>query len=294
MKSRIVRVTASNNMIRGFFADTTEMVSKACKTHVTSPVASAALGRTLTATSIMGLMLKEKQHRITIKINGGGPIGTILSVGDSYGNVKGYVDYPQVESTYIKPGKLNVANAVGDKGTITVIKDLGLKEPYIGTYPITSGEIGEDFAAYFLHSEQQPSAVALGVLVDIDYTIKASGGFIVQVLPGVSDEVLNKLEDRLGQLQSITNLMKEGMNEAEICNHVLEGLEPRTIEEYEVDFVCDCNEERLEKALISLGVKELEEIIQEDKGAEMTCHFCNKKYYFNEEHLRGLLNTIKE
>ncbi|SCY96777.1 Hsp33 family molecular chaperone HslO [Alkaliphilus peptidifermentans] len=293
MESKVIRVTASNNMIRGFFANTTHMVNKASKTHQTSPVAAAALGRTLTATSIMGLMLKDEKHKITVKINGGGPIGNILTVGDSSGNVKGYVDYPQVESTYIEPGKLNVGNAVGSKGTITVIKDLGLKEPYNGNYPLVSGEIGEDFAAYFLYSEQQPSAVALGVLVDVDYSIKSAGGFVIQVMPGISDEVISKLESRLGEVKSITNLIKEGMNEEDICNHILGDFDPQILEKHSVDFICDCSEERLEKALISLGEKELIEIIEEDKGAEMVCHFCNEKYFFNEEHLRKLIEDIK-
>ncbi|MBM7615920.1 Hsp33 family molecular chaperone HslO [Alkaliphilus hydrothermalis] len=292
MKNKVLRITAANNTIRGFFADTTQMVEKAKVTHVTSPVAIAALGRTLTATSIMGLMLKEDHHKITVKINGGGPLGTILAVGNARGNVKGYVGNPQVESTNIREGKLNVGAAVGTNGSITVIRDLGLRDPYVGSYQLTTGEIAEDFTAYFLHSEQQPSAVALGVLVDTDYTIKAAGGFIIQVMPDITEEVLVKLEAKLQQIESITDLMKKGKTEADILQYVLGEFEPKVLEEYEVDFVCDCHEERLEKALISIGSKDLQEIIEEDGGAEMVCHFCNKKYYFDKDHLTRLLETI--
>ncbi|KAB3529824.1 Hsp33 family molecular chaperone HslO [Alkaliphilus serpentinus] len=294
MNSKVIRITAANNTIRGFFADTTALVDKASKLHVTSPVASSALGRTLTATSIMGLMLKEEHHKITVKINGGGDIGTILVTGDSEGNVKGYVDNPQVESTNIKPGKLHVGKAVGTKGSITIIKDIGLKEPYVGSYPLATGEIGEDVAAYFLYSEQQPSAVALGVLIDVDHSIKASGGFIIQVLPGVEQETLDILEDKLGQMEPITTLMDKGMSIEDVIHHLLGDFQPKVLYTYPVDFICDCNEDRLERALISLGDKELREIIEEDHGAEMTCHFCNKKYYFNEERLEELAKQAKK
>lgn len=293
MISKVIRITAAEGTIRGFFADTTALVDKASKIHFTSPVASSALGRTLTVTSMMGLMLKEEHHKITVKINGGGDMGTILVTGDSEGNVKGYVDNPQVESTHIRPGKLNVGEAVGKNGSITIIKDIGLKEPYIGNYPLVSGEIGDDVAAYYLYSEQQPSAVALGVLINVDHSIKAAGGFIIQVLPGISQEYLDKLEDKLGQIQSITELMDKGLTIEEIIDHVLGELQPKLLYTYPVDFICDCNEDRLERALISIGEKDLREIIEEDHGAEMICHFCNKKYFFNEEKLEELVKQAK-
>ncbi len=292
MKNKVLRVTAANNSIRGFFSNTTALVEKAKELHITSPVAIAALGRTLTATSIMGLMLKEDNHKITVKINGGGPLGSIVVVANSEGNVKGYVANPQVESTYIRENKLNVGEAVGTNGAITVIKDIGLKDPYVGSYPLTTGEIAEDFASYFLYSEQQPAAVALGILIDVDYTIKASGGFVVQVMPDISEEVLTKLEDKLTTIESITVLMDKGMTEEEILNHVLGDFDPKILQEYEVDFICDCHVERLEQALISIGRKELVDMIEEDGGAEMTCHFCNKKYYFDKDHLTRLLDSI--
>ncbi|MDR5659567.1 Hsp33 family molecular chaperone HslO [Serpentinicella sp. ANB-PHB4] len=292
MKNTVLRATAGQGSIRIFVANTTNMVEKARKTHMASPVAIAALGRTLTATSIMGLMLKKDGEKITVKIDGKGPLGPIVVVSDHLGQVKGYVSHPQVKGSNIRPGKLNVGEAVGNKGNITVIKDLGLREPYRGTYELVSGEIGEDFAAYFLHSEQQPSAVALGVLVDRDYSIKASGGFILQVLPNAKIEVISKLEEKLSKLEPITVLMEKGMSEEDILHHVLGDMDVKILERNEIDFVCDCNAERFERGLISLGKKELKEIIEEDKGAELQCHFCNEKYYFDEENLKGLLSRI--
>lgn len=292
MKNIVLRGTAANKNIRVFIANTTNMVEKARKIHNTSPVASAALGRVLTATSMMGLMLKSEKHKLTVKINGGGKLGSIIAVGNSYGNVKGYVVNPQVESTYVRPGKLNVGEAVGKTGDITVIKDLGLKDPYIGTSPLVTGEIGEDFTSYFLKSEQQPSAVALGVLIERDYTIKAAGGFIIQVLPDIDEETLDKLEKKLMNLPPVTSLMERGMKEDEILMEVLGDMSPEILEKYEVDFVCDCSKDRFERALISIGKKELKEIIEEDGGAELVCYFCNKKHYFNKEELQNMINEI--
>ncbi|WP_026477063.1 Hsp33 family molecular chaperone HslO [Alkaliphilus transvaalensis] len=292
MQNKILRVTAADNSIRGFFANTTAMVEKAKELHYTSPVAIAALGRTLTATSMMGLMLKEENHKITVTINGGGPLGSVVVTGNATGNVKGYVNNPQVETTNIREGKLNVGAAVGTKGVITVSKDIGLKEPYVGSYPLSTGEIAEDFASYFTYSEQQPTAVALGILIDTDYTIKASGGYIIQVMPDISEEILTKLETKLQTIEPITTLMERGMTLEEILQHVLGDLGVKILEEYEVDFVCDCHEERLEKALISIGREELKSIIEEDGGAELVCHFCNKKYYFDKDHLARLLESI--
>ncbi|AKL94487.1 33 kDa chaperonin [Clostridium aceticum] len=292
MKNCVIRATAANNSIRAFIANTTSMVEKARQIHETSSVAIAALGRTMTAASMMGLMLKSENHQLTVKINGGGELGSIVVVGNSQGNVKGYVANPQVESSYIKPGKLDVGKAVGANGDITVIKDLGLKDPYIGTSALVSGEIAEDFASYFLHSEQQPSAIALGVLVERDYTVKAAGGFIIQVLPNIEEEVLEKLEEKLLSLDPITVLMDQGMKEEDILYHVLGDLSPEVVERYEVDFVCDCNKSRFERALISIGRKDLTEIIEEDESAELVCHFCNEKHYFNKEELEKLLEEL--
>lgn len=294
MKSRVIRATAASNKIRVFIADTTAMVDKVQKLHQTSPVAIAALGRTLTATSIMGLMLKSDKEKITVTINGGGPLGQIVVVGNSKGNVKGYVSHPNTESTNLYPGKLDVGSAVGKNGSITVVKDLGMKEPYVGSYPLATGEIAEDFAAYFTYSEQQPSGVAMGVLVDVDYSIKAAGGYIIQVLPDIDEETLTKLEDKLTTLEPITSIIERGLSPEEVLEHILGDMEPTILESYDVDFICDCNEERLEQVLISIGEKDLREITEEDKQAELVCHFCNKKYHFNEQHLTRLLNEITE
>ncbi len=290
MKSKIIRATAASNKIRIFIADTTSMINKAQVIHKASPVAIAALGRTLTASSIMGLMLKSNKEKITITINGGGPLGQIVVVGNSKGDVKGYLPHPNIENINLHPGKLDVGRAVGKNGNITVIKDLGMKEPYVGTSPLVSGEIAEDLAAYFTLSEQQPSGVALGVLVDTDYSIKAAGGYIIQAMPGIDEDTLVKLEDKLKRLESITSIIEKGLRPEEILDYILGDMEAKILETYDVDFVCDCNEERLEKALISIGEKDLREIIEEDKQAELVCHFCNKKYHFDEEDLRKLLN----
>ncbi|ABW19540.1 Hsp33 family molecular chaperone HslO [Alkaliphilus oremlandii] len=292
MKNTVIRGTAASNQIRVFVANTTEMVAKAQELQMATPVAIAALGRTLTATSMMGLMSKSEKEKITVNINGGGPLGPIVVVGNSKGIVKGYVSHPHVEGSNLYPGKLDVGSAVGTDGTITVVKDLGLKEPYIGTYPLSTGEIAEDFAAYFAFSEQQPSGIALGVLVDVDYTIKAAGGYIIQVLPNIEEETLTKLESKLSTLEPITSIIDRIQDPEEILNHILGEFEPVILETYDVDFVCDCSEERLEQVLISIGEKELTEIIEEDKQAELVCHFCNKKYHFDEEHLNKLRSEI--
>jgi molecular chaperone Hsp33 len=292
MKSNIIRATAANNSIRAFVANTTHMIEEARKIHHASPVAIAALGRTLTVTSIMGLMLKGEDEKITVRINGGGPLGSIIVVGYASGNVKGYIENAQVEGTTIRPGKLNVGEAVGVDGSIKVIKDLGLFNPYTGTYPLVSGEIGEDFAAYFMHSEQQPSAVAVGVLIDVDYSVKAAGGFIIQVLPDIDAITLAKLEDKIKGMESITSLMSRGIKEEDLLNFVLDGMEPQINSRQEVDFICDCSRERLGKALLSVSKKDLEEMINEDGGAELICHFCNKKYFFDKAYLIQQLNAM--
>ena len=289
MKSKILRGTALDGQIRIFIADTTNLVEKAKEIHETSPVATAALGRVLTATSILGVMLKGERDKITTRIHGQGPIGTIIATSNASGNVKGYVTNPQVIVASSIPGKLNVGEAVGKNGEITVIKDLGLKNPYIGNYPLVSGEIGEDLAAYFMHSEQQPSAVGLGVTIDTDYTIKSAGGFILQILPDTDENVAFILEERIKEAGSISKLIENSRNGKEIMDQLLEGLNPKVLEEYEVDYICDCNRNRFEKALISLGKQEIRSLIEDDHGAELQCHFCNKKYHFGEEDLESLM-----
>jgi len=289
LKSRILRGTALDGQVRIFIADTTNLVERAKEIHQASPVAIAALGRVLTATSILGVMLKGENDKITTRFHGQGPIGTIIATSNASGNVKGYVTNPQVMVESSIPGKLNVGGAVGKDGEITVIKDLGLKSPYIGNYPLVSGEIGEDLAAYFMYSEQQPSAVGLGVIIDKDYSIKSAGGFILQILPDTDENVAFILEERVKEAGSISKLIENSRNEKDIMDQLLEGLNPKVLEEYEVDYVCDCNRSRFEKALISLGKQELKSLIDDDHGAELQCHFCNKKYQFSEENLKSLM-----
>ncbi len=290
---KVIRVTAGKGQVRAFFVQNTEMLEKAREIHQLSPVAAAALGRMMAATAMMGQMLKGMGQKITLRMNGGGPLGTVLCVADDEGNVKGLVEYPQAETENLTPEKLNVGAAVGTDGEITVIKDLGMKVPYIGTYPISTGEIAEDLTAYFMHSEQQPASVGLSVKVNVDYHILVSGGFIIQVLPDISEEQLRLLEAKLICLPPLSELF-ENLNTPEaVMERVLEGFDPVITEEKQVAFHCDCSQERMEEALISLGVKEITSIIEEDGHAEIICHFCRKAYRFNEMELSKLTQEAK-
>ncbi|WP_195940161.1 Hsp33 family molecular chaperone HslO [Romboutsia sp. 1001713B170131_170501_G6] len=291
MKDYVIRATAGEGQVRAFVATTTNLVEKAREVHGTTKVATAALGRTLTATSIMGLMMKNKGDKVTVIIKGGGPIGTILTTSDSTGMVKGYVQNPQVEVPDYENGKLNVAAAVGTDGVVKVIKDLGLREPYNGAYPLVSGEIAEDFTHYFALSEQTPSVVSLGVLTT-EYEVEHAGGFVVQLMPDATEETISQLEQNISKLNSITNMMLEGKTPEDILSIVLEGLNPRILDKIEVGFECECSKEKVGEALVSIGKRQLQEIIEEDKKAEIGCQFCNSKYNFNEEELIELLNSL--
>lgn len=292
MKDYVIRATAGEGQVRAFVATTTNLVEKAREVHGTTKVATAALGRTLTATSIMGLMMKNKGDKVTVIIKGGGPIGTILTTSDSTGMVKGYVQNPQVEVPDYENGKLNVAAAVGTDGVVKVIKDLGLREPYNGAYPLVSGEIAEDFTYYFALSEQTPSVVSLGVLTT-EYEVEHAGGFVVQLMPDATEETISQLEQNISKLNSITNMMLEGKTPEDILSIVLEGLNPRILDKIEVGFECECSKEKVGEALVSIGKRQLQEIIEEDKKAEIGCQFCNSKYNFNEEELKELLNSLE-
>lgn len=291
MKDYCIRVTTGNKEARAFFCTTRNMVEKARAYHHTTKVATAALGRTLTATSMMGLMMKNSTDKVTVIIKGGGPIGTILTTSNAFGITKGYVTNPNVEVENYENGKLNVAKAVGNEGTIKVIKDLGLKEPYNGEYDVVSGEIAQDFTYYFTVSEQTPSAVALGVLTKSD-EVEQAGGFIVQMMPDATDETISQIEKNISKLESITTMLDKGMTPVDIMNVVLAGLNPIILDETEVGFECDCSKERVSKALVAIGKNELKTIIEEDKGAEVGCQFCNTKYKFNEDELTKLLNEL--
>lgn len=290
--SYILRGTSKNHGIRIFAADTTSMVEEARSLHNTSPVASAALGRALTASSIMGIMMKGDNDKLTLSINGKGPLGTIVCVADSKGTVKGYVSNPLVDIPNRADGKLDVGSAVGINGLVTIIKDMGMKEPYTGQYPLVNGEIAEDLTAYYAYSEQQPSAIALGVLVDVDYSIKAAGGFIVQLMPEAEEKDIDILEKNLSQITSVSHLIDDGKTPEDLINLVLKNLEPMIYEKIPVKYKCDCSRERIEKALISIGKKDLDEIIKEDKLAEISCHFCNTVYHFNEAELIDLRKSL--
>lgn len=274
---------------RFFGTNSRNLVNEACQKHQTSPVASAALGRTLTATAMMGAMLKRDEDRISIIIKGDGPIGGIITEGNGKGEVKGYVYHPQIESHLNYLGKLDVGGAVGN-ANMTVVKDLGLKEPYSGQVPMLTGEIAEDLTYYFAVSEQTNSVVILGVLVDVDYSIKQAGGIIIQVLPDAKEEAIDKLEEQLKDFGNLTDKLEKGQS----IEYVIETLlgEVEYMDQTPVNFVCDCNKDRMERALISVGKKDLKEIAKEDGKAELVCPFCNDKFVFSKEELEDMIKHL--
>lgn len=292
MKDYIIRATDKGRNIRVFVARTTEIVEEARKIHNTTPTTTAALGRTLTATVIMGNMLKNEKDKVSVQFKGDGPAGTILAVSNNKGEVKGYIGDPTVDLPLKANGKLDVGGAVGKNGKIVVIRDFGLKEPYIGQSDIVTGEIAEDLTYYFASSEQQPSAVALGVLVDKDYTVKASGGFIVQILPNTNEDIVTRLEERLVNIEPISQLIDRGYSPEELLEYAFGEFGMEIIDKIDVQFKCDCSLDRIESALISIGAEELKDIIEEDGHAELVCHFCNHKYQFDKEYLTRLLNDL--
>ena len=289
----MIRAMDKKKTFRLFMVKSTETVETARKHHNTTPTASAALGRTLTAGLMMGYMMKNEEDRITVSINGGGPIGNILITADNKGNIKGYVDNPYVNVEKKENGKLDVGAAVGIDGKVTVIMDIGMKEPYIGSTDIVTGEIAEDITMYYWLSEQQNSAVALGVLVDRDYSIKSSGGFIVQALPFIEEEDVTLIENTLSNIKSISEYFDNDKDVEDIAKEIFKDFDMEILEKIPVRFKCDCSYDRMEQGLISLGEKELTKIIEEDEKVETVCHFCNQKYLFEGEKLKNLLNNIK-
>lgn len=285
----IIRGTAQNGEVRVFAAITTDLVEKARQTHDMSPTATAALGRLLTASSMMGTMLKGEASTMTISMNGGGPLGNMVVTANAKGNVKGYVSNPQTDLPLKENGKLDVGGAVGTNGFMNVVKDLGLKEPYVGQVPIYTGEIGEDLAYYFTTSEQVPTAVALGVLVGTDTTVAAAGGLIIQMMPTENQFLADIITYRLEEIPAISTLIAEGKSGEDILNLLFDDMGLKLHEKIEVDYVCDCSQERIEKALISLGRVELEKLCDEDEKMEVHCHFCNKRYHFTKKDIEKLL-----
>ena len=288
MSDYIIRATAAEGQIRAFAAITRELTEFARQAHNTSPVASAALGRLLTAGTMMGVMMKGADDILTIKIEGDGPIGGLTVTADSKGDVKGYAYNPEVMLPPNEKGKLDVGGALGI-GVLSVIKDIGLKEPYVGQTILVTSEIAEDLTYYFATSEQTPSSVALGVLMNKDNTVRQAGGFILQLLPGASEEVISTLENRLKEITSITSLLDAGNTPEMILEHILGDFDLEILDKIPTQFACNCSRERIEKALISIGKKELQEMINEGKTIEMNCHFCNKHYPVTVEELKGLL-----
>ena len=290
---RILRATAADGFVKMSAVSAQDTVQRANEIHGCTPTTAAALGRTLCAASILGNLLKEKDGSLTVRINGGGPIGSIIAVSDSDGCVRGYVTEPRVDLPLRKDGKLNVGGAVGTDGMITVSRDIGLKEPYIGSTQLVSGEIAEDLTAYMLESEQIPAACGLGVLVDTDLTIKAAGGFIVQLMPGAPESIIDVLEDNIFMMDQLTTILAEDGLEA-VFAQVLKGLPYHLVGEDEICYRCTCSRERVSGAILGIGARELEEMIREGEPVEVSCQFCDSVYSFSPDELRELLEDAQK
>lgn len=288
MTDYIVRATAAQGQIRAFASTTRELVETARKAHNTSPVATAALGRLLSAGGMMGSMMKGDHDLLTIKIQGDGPIEGLTVTADSKGNVKGYAHNPMVILPANAQGKLDVGGALG-VGVLSVIQDIGLKEPYVGQTILVTGEIAEDLTYYYATSEQTPSSVALGVLMNKDNTVRQAGGFMIQLMPGASEEVIENLEEKLKGLPSVTALLDEGMTPENMLKRLLGDLNLEITDRMETRFFCNCDKARVEKALISIGKKELQDMIDDRKPVEINCHFCNRNYTFSVAELEELI-----
>lgn len=283
---KLVRTISENGGFICLAVDSTDAVAELERVHKTSAVVTAAEGRLLTAASMMGTMLKNKNDSLTLRMEGKGPVGSLIAVSDGTGNVKGYMTNPVVELPLNKMGKLDVAGAVGTDGFLYVLRDMGMKEPYVGQVPIVSGEIAEDITSYYAVSEQIPTVCGLGVLVNPDLSVRAAGGFLMQVLPGASDEELDLLEANIGKLKPVSQMVQSGMTPEQIAFQVLDGFDPQVLDEYDISYSCDCTRERVERALISIGKKDLEEMAKEGKDIEVGCQFCDKKYVFTSHDLK--------
>ena len=285
----IVRVLARNAPVKAMAITGTALVERARAIHDTWPVATAALGRLLMAASMMGEQLKEEDGSVTLRVRGGGPLGTLLAVSDSHGNVRGYVDNPAVDVPRKAHAKLDVGAAVGADGELTVVKDIGLKEPYVGSVQLVGGEIAEDVAAYFVESEQIPTACALGVLIAPEQTVQAAGGYLIQLLPGADDGVISAIERGIARVGAVSAKLDEGVSALELLRQVLSEFELDVLETVPVEYRCACSRERVSRALISMGRDELTALIEEQGQAELTCQFCDKVYHFSREELEALL-----
>lgn len=291
MKDYLVKALAFDGEVRAYSVRTTNTVSEAQRRHDTWRTASAALGRSLTAGTMMGAMLKGEQ-KLTIKVEGNDSIGPILVDAHANGDVRGYVTNPHVDFEGTEQGKLRVYQAVGTEGFVTVIKDIGMREPFIGQSPIVSGELGEDFTYYFAVSEQTPSSVGVGVLVNGDDSILAAGGFILQIMPGAQDETISFIEDRLQKIPPVSTLIEQGLSPEELLYAVLGEDKVKVLETMDVQFNCTCSRERIESVLISLGKTELEQVREEEEETEVHCHFCNERYKFSKEDITNLIENL--
>ena len=292
MADQIIRVLAKNAPVKASVITARDMVERARQIHRTLPVATAALGRTLMAASMMGNQLKEDNGSVTLRIKGDGPLGGITAVADSAGNARGYVVNPAVDLPLKGPAKLDVGSAVGRDGSLTVIKDLNLKEPYVGTVPLVSGEIAEDITSYFAESEQIPTACALGVLVDVDQSVLCAGGYLIQLLPGADDAAISAIERGIEQVGPVTEALRGGLDARGLVEQVLSEFELEELSAEPVEYRCYCSRDRVTRALISMGREELEALISEQGRAELTCQFCDKVYHYTKEELEALLASL--
>ena len=294
MGDQLVRAITKDGMVKAVAVSTRELTERARQIHRTLPVATAALGRTLAAASMMGNALKEDGASLTLRIQGGGPLGILLAVSDNQGNVRGTVDNPAVDIPLRPDGKLDVGAAVGGEGTLTVIRDLHMKDPYVGSVGLLGGEIAEDLAAYFVESEQIPTACGLGVLVDRDQSVLAAGGYLIQLLPGAGEDVISKVEGGVMAAGAVTGLLSGSAAPEEMLRRVLSDFELEILERTPIAYRCDCSRDRMERALISLGPEELKGIINQQGGAELTCRFCDNVQTFTREELETLLAGMRK
>ena len=292
MADKIIRVLAKDAPVKASAITAKEMVERARQIHKTLPVATAALGRSLMAASMMGNQLKEKDGSVTLRIKGGGPLGGITVVSDSQGNARGYVVNPLVDLPLKGPAKLDVGSAVGRDGSLTVIKDLCMKEPYVGTIGLFSGEIADDIAMYFVESEQIPTACALGVLVGVDQSVTAAGGYLIQLLPGAGEEVISKIEAGVQRMGPVTPVLEQGVDARGLLQAVLSEFQLEFLESHPVEYRCYCSRDRVTRALISMGREELESLIREQGQADLTCQFCDAVYHYTKDDLEAVLNDM--
>ena len=293
MKDYMVRATAANETVRAFAVRSTELTAKARELHHTYPVVTAALGRLLSAGAMMGSMMKGDNDKLTLQMNGDGPIGQLTVTVDSHGNVKGFPEHADVDIPLKRPGKLDVGGAVG-KGILNVIMDLGMDKPYNGQVEIQTGEIGDDLAYYFTVSEQTPSVVGLGVMVDTDSSVKHAGGYIIQVMPGASEETIKAIEDKVFLADSVTIMMEDGKTPEQILEYFLADMDLKILEKTDVQFHCDCSKERVARALATISKKDLDDIINDGEGIEVKCHFCNSAYKYSVDEIKALRKDAEQ